>query len=281
MNPPPFLSVRGLGVLYRNGRQRVAALRDVDFDLAPGRRLALVGESGSGKSTLAMAIAGLLPESASITGSVSFPSLGAVPRPGRDLGVVFQDPGGSLNPVLSVGDQIAEIVMVHHGVSWRAARIVAAELLDRVRIPRARARLQSFPHEFSGGQRQRIAMAAALAGEPRLLIADEPTSALDTVAQRELVLLLDELVREKGLTLLFVTHDIALASGLADEVAVLLGGTMVEHGSIGSVFAEPTHAYTRALLATRLDLDTPISERLLEIDAQTFAVHRPGDMSHG
>jgi peptide/nickel transport system ATP-binding protein len=124
-------------------------------------------------------------------------------------------------------------------------------------------------------------MAAALAGDPRLLIGDEPTSALDTVVQRDLVLLLDELVREKGLTLLFVTHDIALASGLADEVAVLLGGRVVEYGSIGSVFAAPTHPYTSALLATRLGLDTPLSARLLEIDARTFAVHRPGEMSDG
>jgi len=281
MSAAPFLSVRGLGVHYRDGRRRVAALHDVDFDLALGGRLALVGESGSGKSTLALAIAGLLPENASITGTISFPSLGAAPRPGRDLGVVFQDPGGSLNPVLSIGDQIAEIVVVHRGVSWRAARSIAAELLDRVRIPQAQARLHGFPHEFSGGQRQRIAMAAALAGEPRLLIADEPTSALDTVVQRELVLLLDELVRERGLTLLFVTHDIALASELADEVAVLLGGRMVEHGPIGSVFAAPAHAYTRALLETRLDLDTPLSARLLEIDGQTFTVRRPSEMSNG
>jgi peptide/nickel transport system ATP-binding protein len=281
MSTAPFLSVRGLGVYYRDGRRRISALQDVDFDLAPGRRLALVGESGSGKSTLVMALAGLLPENADVTGSISFPSLGVAPRPGRDLGVVFQDPAGSLNPVLSVGDQIAEIVVVHRGVSWRTARSLAAELLDRVRIPQAGECLHRFPHEFSGGQRQRIAMAAALAGEPRLLIADEPTSALDTVVQRQLVLLLEELVRERGLTLLFVTHDIALASGLADEVAVLLGGRIVEHGSIDNVFTKPTHAYTNALLATRLDLDTPISPRLLEIDARTFAIHRPGETFHG
>ena len=281
MSPPPFLSVHGLSVVYRNGMRRVAALQDVDLDLSPGRRLALVGESGSGKSTLAMAIAGLLPENAAIAGSVSFPSLGAAPRPGRDLGVVFQDPAGSLNPVLSIGDQIAEIVVVHRGASWRDARAVAAVLLDRVRIPHARARLHSFPHEFSGGQRQRIAMAAAIAVDPRLLIADEPTSALDTVVQRELVMLLDELVREKGLTLLFVTHDIALASELADEVAVLLRGRVVERGPIASTFAAPVHPYTRALLATRLYLDTPLSARLAEIDPLTFEIRRPSEMSDG
>jgi peptide/nickel transport system ATP-binding protein len=281
VSPPPFLSVRGLSVTYRDGKRHVVAVRDVSFDLAPARRLALVGESGSGKSSLAMAIAGLLPETAGVAGSISFPSLGTAPRPGRDLGVVFQDPAGSLNPVLSIGDQIAEIVVVHRGVSWSAARAVAAQLLDRVRIPRARAHLRSFPHEFSGGQRQRIAMAAALAVDPRLLIADEPTSALDTVVQRELVLLLDELVREKGLTLLFVTHDIALASELADEVLVLLRGTMVETGPIASVFGAPAHPYTMALLATRLDLDTPIAARLPEIDARTFEVRRPAGRGNG
>jgi peptide/nickel transport system ATP-binding protein len=185
---------------------------------------------------------------------------------------VFQDPAGSLNPVLRIGRQISEIVVVHRGVSWRSARAHAVELLERVHIPQARSRLDNFPHEFSGGQRQRIALAAALAAEPRLLIADEPTSALDTVVQRELVLLLDELVRERGLTLLFVTHDIALASELASEVAVLLRGRLVEQGPIGTVFANTAHPYTQALLAARLDLETPIGKRLPEIDPQTFTV---------
>jgi peptide/nickel transport system ATP-binding protein len=272
MSAPPFLLVRGLSVAYRDGTRHVMALQDVDLDLAPAGRLALVGESGSGKSTLAMAIAGLLPETAQIGGAVAFPTLGTAPRPGRDIGVAFQDPAGSLNPVLSIGDQIAEIVVAHRGASWRAARARAMELLERVRIPEARARFNSFPHEFSGGQRQRIALAAALAADPHLLIADEPTSALDTVVQRELVLLLDELVRDRGLTLLFVTHDIALASELASEVGVLLRGRMVEQGPISAVFARPTHPYTKALLATRLDLETPLGRRLPEIDPQTFAV---------
>ncbi len=272
MSPPPFLSVRGLGATYRDGVRLVTALENIDLDLALAGRLAVIGESGSGKSTLAMAVAGLLPETADIAGSIVFPAIGATPRLGRDVGVVFQDPAGSLDPVLAIGDQIAEIVVVHRGASWRSARARAVELLERVRIPQARARLGSFPHEFSGGQRQRIALAAALAVDPRLLIADEPTSALDTVVQRELVLLLDELVRDKGLTLLFVTHDIALASELADEVAVLLRGRLVEKGPIAAVFARPAHAYTKALLATRLDLGTPIRRRLLEIDPKTFVV---------
>jgi peptide/nickel transport system ATP-binding protein len=271
----PFLSLRGLGVSYRGGGRSVTALTDVSLDLAAGRRLAVIGESGSGKSTLAMAIAGLLPPSARVSGGIAFPTLGAPPRLGRDIGVVFQDPGGSLDPVVAVGRQIAEAVVAHEMVGWREAETRAADLMERVRIPRARERAREFPHEFSGGQRQRIAIAAALAGNPKLLIADEPTSALDTVVQRELVALFDELTRDAGLTLIFVTHDIALASEIADDVAVLHGGRLVEAGPAGRVFSAPAHPYTRALLATRLDLDMPAGRRLREIDPTDFSVHIP------
>jgi peptide/nickel transport system ATP-binding protein len=281
MSTPLFFTLRDVGVTYRHGGERVTALAGIDLDLALGRRLALVGESGSGKSTLAMAIAGLLANTAALTGSLSFPALGAPPRLGRDVGVVFQNSSGSLNPVLRVGDQVAEIIVAHRGSSWGAARARALELIDKVRIPQARQAMGRFPHEFSGGQRQRIAMAAALAVDPPFLIADEPTSALDTVVQRELVTLLDELVREQRLTLLFVTHDIALASELADEVAVLLRGRLVETGSAAQVLSRPSHPYTRALLATRLDLDTPRAARLLEMDTADFTVHRPGALHRG
>jgi peptide/nickel transport system ATP-binding protein len=203
---------------------------------------------------------------------VAFPD--GAPVLGRDIGVVFQDPGGSLNPVLTVGEQIAEVAVVHRGRSWRAARVEAARLLDRMGIGQATAALGRFPHEFSGGQRQRIALAAALAADPVLLVADEPTSALDTVVQHEIVALLDGLVRERGLALLFVTHDIALASMLADDVAVLFAGRLVEAGSARGVFRAPSHAYTRALLAARLDLDTALGARLPEI-GEGFAVVVP------
>ena len=206
---------------------------------------------------------------------MAFPALGRAPRLGRDIGMVFQDPSGSLNPVLTVGEQVAEVVVVHEGSSWSAARRRAADLLERVHIPRARERMGDYPHEFSGGQRQRIALAAALAVDPPLLIADEPTSALDAVVQKELVALLDELVRENGLTLIFVTHDIALASELADEVAVLHRGRLVEAGPAARVFSMPEHPYTKALLATRLDLDTPLGARLPEIDPANLSVRIP------
>ena len=236
--------------------------------------LAVLGESGSGKSTLALAICGLLPAGAVVTGAVTFPGLGR-PVLGRDIGVVFQDPGGSLNPVLTIGEQIAEVAVVHCGRSWRAARAETARLLDRMGIADAAAALLRYPHEFSGGQRQRIALAAALAADPVMLVADEPTSALDTVVQHQMVALLDGLVRERGLTLLFVTHDIALASMLGDDVAVLLDGRLMEAGPVRQVLGTPAHAYTRALLASRLDLDTPLGGRLPEIGAG-FVVAVPG-----
>ena len=255
-----MLSVQDLSVAYG----RSPALSGVTLSLAQGRRLAVLGESGSGKSTLAMALCGLLPAGATVSGGIAFPGLGA-PVLGRDIGVVFQDPGGSLNPVLTIGEQIAEVAVVHRGLGWRAAFAHAARLLDRMGIPDPAAALRRHPHEFSGGQRQRIALAAALAADPVLLVADEPTSALDTVVQHAMVELLDGLVRERGLTLLFVTHDIALASMLADDVAVLHGGRLMEWGPVQTVFRAPAHAYTRALLAARLDLDTPVAARLPEI----------------
>ncbi len=261
------LDIHALTVTY--GAAAAPALRAITLTLNQGQRLALIGESGSGKSTLALAVCGLLPPDAHITGTITFPT----PRHlGRDIGVLFQDPSGSLNPVLTIGEQIAEVLVIHCGHSWAAARAAAARLLDRVRIAGGPRALAAYPHEFSGGQRQRIALAAALAARPTLLIADEPTSALDSIVQAELVTLLDELVREDGMSLLFVTHDIALASHLADTVAVLYRGAIVETGPIATVLNTPAHAYTRALIATRLDLDTPRTPRLAEIDPATFAI---------
>jgi peptide/nickel transport system ATP-binding protein len=257
-----YLRVRNLCVSYGG----TTALHDVSLDLANGGRLAVIGESGSGKSTLAMAVAGLLPKQAGSSGTIEFPALSHSPKLGKDIGVLFQDPSGSLDPVMTIGDQIAEVVMTHQGTGWISARVQAVELLDRVRIPKALSRLNSYPHEFSGGQKQRIALAAALAGNPSLLIADEPTSALDTVVQRHIVDLLDGLVRDSGLTLLFVTHDIALASERAEQIAVLYKGRLVEWGLAAKVLGQPEHPYTKALIGTHIALDTPRRKRLAEID---------------
>lgn len=248
-------SLRRLSVTYRHSS--TPALEHVDLDIAAGKRLAIIGESGSGKSTLARALAGLLPEGAVVKGDISWPAFERSPLPGHDFGFVFQDPGASLNPVLTVGEQIAEGARRHLGLDWRKAYLRAEELLERVRIPQPAKALRAFPHQLSGGQRQRVAIAAAIAARPRLLIADEATSALDVVVQAEIVQLLDTLVREDGMTLLFITHDIALASGFVDRVAVFRNARLAETGPVRSVLSTPASPYTAALVASHIDLSTP------------------------
>ncbi len=236
---------------------RTAALEAVRLDIVAGERLAIIGESGSGKSTLALALAGLLPGEASVAGEIAWPGLGHPPRPGRDCGFVFQDPGSSLNPVLTIGEQIAEVARRHLGFGWAEAYGRAAELLARVGIPNPGEALHAYPHQLSGGQRQRVCIASAIGARPRLLIADEPTSALDMIVQAEIVALLDRLVREDGMTLLFITHDIALASGFADRIAVFRRGRLVEAAAPNQLISHPRDAYTASLLASHIGLATP------------------------
>ncbi|MGX5668691.1 ATP-binding cassette domain-containing protein [Rhizobium daejeonense] len=250
-------AIRQLSVTYGKDTTQPAALRGVNLDVIAGERLAIIGESGSGKSTLARAIAGLLPEGSRVEGGIGWPSGGNQPKPGRDIGFIFQDPTASLDPVLTIGEQIAEGACRHLGIGWKEAFTHALELLHRVHIPHPEKALKAYPHQFSGGQRQRIAIAAAISARPSFLIADEPTSALDMVVQAEIVSLLDELVRETGMTLLFITHDLALASGFADRVAIFEGGHLVEQGPTGTVLAAPQTTYARSLVANHLDLSSP------------------------
>jgi len=252
-----FARLSGLTVAYRAEGTSSTALEAVDLDIVAGERLAIIGESGSGKSTLALALAGLLPGDAHVTGRIAWPAYGHAPLPGRDYGFVFQDAGASLNPVLPVGEQIAEVAQRHLGIGWPEAYGRARDLLARVRMPQPEAALRAYPHQLSGGQRQRVGIASAIAAQPRLLIADEPTSALDMVVQAEIVALLGELVREDGMTLLFITHDIALASGFADRIAVFRNGRLVEAGPAIEVLSHPTDAYTASLIADHIDLSTP------------------------
>ncbi|PZP52710.1 MAG: ABC transporter ATP-binding protein [Agrobacterium fabrum] len=237
------------------------ALREVSLTIRQGQRLAIIGESGSGKSTLGKAIAGLLPQTARVSGDLSWSRDSGLftgrPMPGRDIGTIFQDTGATLNPVLTIGEQVAEGAVRHLGLSWRAARDLARDLLEKVRLPHPSHLLTAYPHQLSGGQRQRVAIAAAIAARPSILIADEATSALDTVTQAAIATLLDDLVREEERTLVFITHDIGLASSLADDIAVLSAGELVEHGPARRVLSAPAHAYTQALLADYLDLATP------------------------
>jgi peptide/nickel transport system ATP-binding protein len=252
-----FTRIDKLAVAYFAEARQDWAIRDLDIEIIVGEKLAIIGESGSGKSTLMLALAGLLPEDAHVQGTVAWPLLGRRPINGRDIGFVFQDPGASLNPVLNIGEQVAEVARRHLGLSWRDALNRAEALLGRVRIQDPRAALGAYPHQLSGGQRQRVAIAAAIAAEPTLLVADEPTSALDTVVQAEIVSLLDGLVTERGMTLLFITHDIGLASNLADRIAVLRRGSLVELGAAADIVNRPSAPYTRQLLGSYIGLDTP------------------------
>ena len=249
------IALDGLSVAYA-GTAR-PALCGIDLAVAAGSRLAVIGESGSGTSTLALALAGLLPDDACVEGRLAWPGLDRAPQAGRDIGFVFQDAGASLNPVLRVGAQVAEVARVHLRLTRREAADHALALFRRVRLPDPEAAMRAFPHRLSGGQRQRVAIAAAIAAGPRLLIADEPTSALDTVVQARIVALLDTLVREDGMTLVFVTHDIALASGFADRIAVLDGGRLVEEGPTAAVLSSPRAPATARLIAGHIGLDTP------------------------
>ena len=247
--------MRDFGVTFGDGARRVTALEGVNLTIAAGEKLAIIGESGSGKSTLALALAGLLPASAQLSGSMAWPD--GRPALGRDIGMVFQDPSSSLDPVMSIGEQVAEGAVANLGLDWPTARQRARDLLARVKLPDPDGLLSAFPHQLSGGQRQRVAIAAAMAGGPRVLIADEATSALDTIVQAEIVSLLAGLVADKGITLIFITHDIALASRLAERIAVFRQAQLVEVGRARDIVLRPRHAYTADLLAAHLDLDTP------------------------
>ena len=248
----PLAALRGLTVAYGGD---APALNAIDLDIGAGERLALIGESGSGKSTLALAVAGLLPASAKITGTIEWE--GAPPFGGRDIGFVFQNPAGSLDPVMAVGRQVAEVARTHLGLSWGDALARARDLLGRVGLPDPDTLVRAFPHQLSGGQKQRVALAAAIAARPKLLIADEATSALDTIVQADIVALIRRLVVEDGMTLLFVSHDIALAAELADRIAVLRGGRLMELGPIRQIIDRPQDLYTRSLIAAHIGLDSP------------------------
>jgi peptide/nickel transport system ATP-binding protein len=245
----------------------------VSFDVPANTTVALVGESGSGKSVTAMAIVRLLPRNAECAGRVLWRGddlLQAVPAHmqrlrGREIACVFQDPMSSLNPVFTVGDQIAEPLVKHLGMRRTAARKRAEELLAEVGIPEARRRLGSYPHELSGGQQQRVMIAMALACEPQLLIADEPTTALDVTIQRQIIELLVRLQAQRGLAMLFISHDLGLVGELAQQVVVLRHGQVRESGSVNAIFDAPRDSYTRALLACRPSLDER-PRRLMVID---------------
>ncbi len=245
-----------------------SALSGATLTVRRGDRLVVIGESGSGKTTLALSAAGLLPESAITTGRIEWPAFGVRPRPGRDVGYVFQEPSGSLDPVMRIGVQIAEVMLAHGLPDRSAARISAIDLLSQVDLPDPASIAEAFPHQLSGGQRQRVALALALAGGPRLLIADEVTSALDPVVQAKIVELVAKLCRKRDVTLILVTHDIALAAGLGTRLAVVYSARIVEVGQTAQILEAPRHPYTKALLATHIGLERSRGIRIPVIDGQ-------------
>jgi len=264
MTAKPLLELRALRVHIDAHGHTVQAVRDVDLCVAAGETLALVGESGSGKSITALSAVGLLPGAARIkSGEVWFDGARVDDADerrwnalrGSRIGVVFQNPLSAFNPSMRVGEQVAESLRAHRGLDGRAAAKRAVELLDRMRIPQAAQRARQYPFEFSGGMLQRAMIAMAVACEPQLLIADEPTTALDVTVQVEVLALLRELQRDSGMGLLLITHDLGIVAQLADRVAVMYAGQIVEQAPVDAIFHATAHPYTlglrRALPATQ------------------------------
>ena len=257
----PLLSVRKLGVQFTGGGSSggtVSAVRDLSFDVAAGEVLALLGESGSGKSVTLRTLLRLHnPQRTRVSGRIEVAGQDVLSLEGRALqryrggvvSMVFQEAGSAFDPVYTVGQQIAEFVQAHEPLGAAAARARALEMLERVQTPQARRRLDAYPHELSGGMRQRAMIALALACRPQLLLADEPITALDATVQIQILLLLRELQRETGLAVIFVTHDIGAAVEVADRVAVMYAGRIVEDREVGSLMAAPGHPYSAGLLA--------------------------------
>lgn len=284
---PPLLEIRNLSIAFprtsRSGTspvgtghppvQGLTAVRDLNFSLAPGEVLGLVGESGSGKSITSLAIMRLLPPQARITGEIFFSEDDAAPRDmvklsddsmrklrGSRIAMIFQEPMTALNPVMRVGDQIAEAVRAHGSgsthVSRSEARQRAVDAMNDVAIPDPARRARDYPHQLSGGMRQRVMIAMAIVNRPRLLIADEPTTALDVTIQAQILELLAQLRAKFGLAMLFISHDLAVVSQVADRVAVMYAGNLVELGAKSDIFQSAAHPYTRGLLHAVPDLKT-------------------------
>jgi len=272
----PILAIEGLTVVFGTTRGDQTAVRDVSLTVPAGSTVALVGESGSGKSTTAAAVNRLLPANGRV-------AAGRVVLDGRDLltlseremrrirgagiGLVPQDPMSNLDPLMRIGDQVAEALEVHDVANGKAAWARALELLDLVGIPDPQARAAQYPHEFSGGMRQRALIAVGLACRPRLLVADEPTSALDVTVQRRILDTVDAITEELGTSVLLITHDLGLAAERADTVVVMYRGEIVETGPAAHILAEPEHAYTRRLLAAAPSLNTVREVRRTPLDS--------------
>jgi len=291
----PVLDVRGLSVSFTTESGTVSAVDNVDLTLAPGEIVGIVGESGCGKSVTAMSLAGLLPRSARVSGSARLQGTELIGAPesvlraarGQSIAYIFQEPMSSLNPVLTVGRQVSEVLQVHEGLSRKQARARAVELLTLVGIPSPLQRVDNYPHQLSGGMRQRVMIAMAVACGPTVLVADEPTTALDVTVQAGILDVLRELRDRLGTSILFITHDLGVIADIADRVVVMYAGRVVERAPVDELFAHPRHHYTAGLLvATPTPGRHAGTDRLQEIpglvpvlstqpDACTFAERCP------
>ena len=273
------LEVNNLTVAFQSRYRSLTALRDVSFTLGAGRTLALVGESGSGKSVSSLAIMGLLPRNGSVTGgTITYRNRQGQSVPlhtiaqkdyrsirGAEMAMIFQEPMSSLNPLFTIGDQIGEMLLLHSDLDAGARRQRVLEMLQMVEIPAAASRLGAYPHELSGGMRQRVMIALALICNPTLLIADEPTTALDVTIQAQILDLMRRLQTELGMSILFITHDMGVVAEMADDVAVMYAGAIVESAPASQLFSSPSHPYTRGLLNSIPRRHRPPEERLVPI----------------
>lgn len=254
----PLMTVEDLSISFKIEDRWCPAVNGISFDILPNETLCIVGESGCGKSITAMSLMKLLPDTAQLGGKITFDGQDILSMKEKELegirgsriAMIFQEPMTSLNPVLTVGEQIAEPLVLHKGMTWSDARREARNLLDLVRIPDAEQRLGQYPHELSGGMRQRVMIAIGLACRPEILIADEPTTALDVTIQAQVLALLDDIRKEQGLSIVMITHDLGVVANVADRVAVMYAGDLVETAPVADLFTAPSHPYTQALLKT-------------------------------
>jgi oligopeptide transport system ATP-binding protein len=281
-----LLAVDHLSVDFMQRRALTPAVQDVSLSVAPAENLGVVGESGSGKSQIFLAALGLLPANARVQGTVRFRGeqlLGAGPGAlnrvrGSALSMIFQDPMTSLTPHLSIGTQLAEVLVCHRDLSWREASRAAAAMLERVRIPHARQRMHDYPHQLSGGMRQRVLIAMSLLCGPALVIADEPTTALDVTVQAEILDLLRVMGAEFGTGLVLISHDLAVIAALADRILVMYAGRVVESGAASVLLGCPRHPYTAQLLACMPRMSGPLPARMPSLMGQP---PRPGEPIDG